>query len=105
MDAKGGEFEPGTKIIFWPHSGSANQQFKLVHHGDAYASINSVTHPHLVCDIKDGDIDKGTKIILYGYTGHGNQLWKAHFRGIDHHGHRQFSLHSKGNEYYCLDVK
>lgn len=80
----------------------ANQMFKPIDLGNGYYAFMD-TNSGKVLDVSGGSAYDGANVIIYDYHGGANQQWRIIYTGSSN-GHYYYSLQSKLNSNYYLDV-
>lgn len=92
-----------TNVQIWSEGKrQANQMFKPVDLGNGYYAFMD-TNSGKVLDVSGGSAYDGANIIIYDFHGGANQQWRIIYAG-KYNGHYYYSIRSKINSNYYLDV-
>lgn len=103
IDVKSWGKSNGTNVQIWTRgSKQANQIFKPVDLGNGYYAFMDKNSGKAL-DVSGGSAYNGANIIVHDYHGGANQQWRIIYTGKSN-GHCYYSIQSKINSNYYLDV-
>lgn len=105
IEVKNHKVKEGADIHLGEPRNTPAQQWKISHVEDGYCTIDLLGTGYCL-DIKANTIENGQPVILWVKNGGHNQQWKFKYRGAaETDGRSQFSIHSRMDDNYVLDVK